>query len=194
MLVVARLGRITRRAHTLSQLLEDGVSIRAADMPVADDLKMRSYAAMAQKERELISERTRAALVAARARGTVLGGHRGYRPPMGPDQPGSCGGAPGGSGADGTPAAAGDGGAAAIRRKHDAGLGAGADRTGRAGAAGWGGVDAHNRSKGAEPAAKYVIAQYRPVADSLSTRFLSNPHTNDGSARRQLCWCSPEAG
>ena len=62
MLVAARLDRITRRAHTLSQLLEDGYSIRAADMPGADDLMMRIYAAMAQKERELISERTRAAL------------------------------------------------------------------------------------------------------------------------------------
>jgi DNA invertase Pin-like site-specific DNA recombinase len=84
-LVAARLDRITRRAHTLSQLLEDGYSIRAADMPGADDLMMRIYAAMAQKERELISERTRAALAAARARGTALGGNRGYRPPAGPD-------------------------------------------------------------------------------------------------------------
>jgi DNA invertase Pin-like site-specific DNA recombinase len=83
-LVAARLDRITRRAHTLSQLLEDGVSIRAADMPGADDLMLRIYAAMAQKERELISERTRAALAAAKARGTVLGGDRGYRPPTGP--------------------------------------------------------------------------------------------------------------
>jgi DNA invertase Pin-like site-specific DNA recombinase len=79
-LVAARLDRITRRAHTLSQLLEDGVSIRAADMPGADDLMMRIYAAMAQKERELISARTKAALAAAKARGTVLGGDRGYRP------------------------------------------------------------------------------------------------------------------
>ena len=84
-LVAARLDRITRRAHTLSQLLEDGYSIRAADMPGADDLMMRIYAAMAQKERELISERTRAALAAAKARGTVLGGDRGYRPAAGPD-------------------------------------------------------------------------------------------------------------
>jgi len=84
-LVVARLDRITRRAHTLSQLLEDGISIRAADMPGADDLMMRIYAAMAQKERELISARTKAALAAAKARGTVLGGDRGYRPPTGPD-------------------------------------------------------------------------------------------------------------
>jgi DNA invertase Pin-like site-specific DNA recombinase len=84
-LVAARLDRITRRAHTLSQLLEDGVSIRAADMPGADDLMMRIYAAMAQKERELISARTKAALSAAKARGAVLGGDRGWRPIGGPD-------------------------------------------------------------------------------------------------------------
>lgn len=84
-LVAARLDRITRRAHTLSQLLEDGISIRAADMPGADDLMMRIYAAMAQKERELISARTKAALAAAKARGAVLGGDRGYRPAAGPD-------------------------------------------------------------------------------------------------------------
>ena len=84
-LVAARLDRITRRAHTLSQLLEDGISIRAADMPGADDLMMRVYAAMAQKERELIAERTRAALAAAKARGKALGGDRGYRPTAGPD-------------------------------------------------------------------------------------------------------------
>ena len=83
-LAAARLDRITRRAHTLSQLLEDGYSVRAADMPGADDLMMRVYAAMAQKESELISERTRAALVAAKARGAVLGGDRGYRPSVAP--------------------------------------------------------------------------------------------------------------
>ena len=84
-LVAARLDRITRRAHTLSQLLEEGVCIRAADMPGADELMLRIYAAMAQKERELISARTRAALAAARARGRVLGGDRSYRPAAGPD-------------------------------------------------------------------------------------------------------------
>jgi DNA invertase Pin-like site-specific DNA recombinase len=43
---------------------------------------MRIYAAMAQKERELISALTKAA---AKARGTVLGEDRGYRPACGPD-------------------------------------------------------------------------------------------------------------
>ena len=60
------------RSHTLSQVLEDGVQIRAADMLGANDLMMRVYAAMAQKEREVISERR-------------LGGDRGYRPATGPD-------------------------------------------------------------------------------------------------------------
>ena len=45
---------------------------------------MRIYAAMAQKKRELVSERTRAALAAVNERGAVLGGDRGYRPPMAP--------------------------------------------------------------------------------------------------------------
>jgi DNA invertase Pin-like site-specific DNA recombinase len=53
-------------------------------MPGADDLMMRIYAAMAQKERELISQWTKAALAAAKARGTVLGGDRGCRPASGP--------------------------------------------------------------------------------------------------------------
>jgi DNA invertase Pin-like site-specific DNA recombinase len=83
-LMAAWLDRITRRAHTLSGLLEEGYAIRAADMPGADDLMMRIYAAMAQKERELISERTRAALAVAKARGAALGGDRGYRPSEGP--------------------------------------------------------------------------------------------------------------
>ncbi len=83
-LVAARLDRITRRTHTLSGLLEEGYQLRAADMPGADDLMMRIYAAMAQQERELISERTKAALRAAKARRATLGGDRGYRPTVGP--------------------------------------------------------------------------------------------------------------
>jgi DNA invertase Pin-like site-specific DNA recombinase len=82
--VAARLVRITRRAHTLSQLPEVGVAIRAADMPGADELALRIYAAMAQKERELISAHTKAARAPAKARGAVLGGDRGWRPLHGP--------------------------------------------------------------------------------------------------------------
>jgi len=38
------------RPRALSQLLEVGTAIRAADMPGADELMLRIYAAMAQKE------------------------------------------------------------------------------------------------------------------------------------------------
>lgn len=65
------------------------MSLQAADMPGADELMLRIYATMAQKERELIGERTRAALAAAKAGGTVLGGDRGYRPGIGPDAAGA---------------------------------------------------------------------------------------------------------
>lgn len=60
-------------------------------MPGADDLMMRVYAAMAQQERELISERTKAALAAAKTRGARLGGDRGYRPLAGPDNGAAAG-------------------------------------------------------------------------------------------------------
>ncbi|MBI0539662.1 recombinase family protein [Roseomonas sp. KE2513] len=42
-LVAARLDRITRRAHTLSGLLREGISIRAADMLRAADLTTSIY-------------------------------------------------------------------------------------------------------------------------------------------------------
>jgi DNA invertase Pin-like site-specific DNA recombinase len=84
-LVAAKLDRISRRAHTLSALLEEGIRLRTADMPDADDFMLRVYAAMAQRERELISERTKAALGAAKARGKRLGGDRGHRPTTTPD-------------------------------------------------------------------------------------------------------------
>jgi hypothetical protein len=47
-LVAALLDRITRETHTLSQMLEDGYSIRVADKPCADDLMMRNYTALTQ--------------------------------------------------------------------------------------------------------------------------------------------------
>jgi DNA invertase Pin-like site-specific DNA recombinase len=62
-----------------------GYSIRATDMPGAHDLRMWIYAATTRKERGLISERTKGAMGAARARRVRLGGDSGYRPSGGPD-------------------------------------------------------------------------------------------------------------
>jgi DNA invertase Pin-like site-specific DNA recombinase len=56
---------------------EAGIRFVAADMPEANELTIHIMAAMAQYERKAISERTRVALAAAKARGTKLGGWRG---------------------------------------------------------------------------------------------------------------------
>jgi DNA invertase Pin-like site-specific DNA recombinase len=84
LVVAARLDRVTRRIHALSQLLEDGHPIRAANKSDVDHPMMRIYAAMAPKEWELISERTRAALGAAKARGAELGRGQGLPASQGP--------------------------------------------------------------------------------------------------------------
>ena len=66
------------------------MSLPAADMPSADELMLRVYAAMEQKERQLIGGSPRAALAAAKARGRVLGGDRGFWPGSGPDAALAC--------------------------------------------------------------------------------------------------------
>ena len=71
-LVIARLDRLARNVHFISRLMESGVNFVAADMPTANKLTINIIAAMAEYERDLISERTKRALQAAKSRGTVL--------------------------------------------------------------------------------------------------------------------------
>lgn len=75
-LVIAKLDRLSRDAHFLLGLQKAEVDFVAVDMPHADKFTIGIMALVAQKEREMISERTRAALAAARARGVKLGGSR----------------------------------------------------------------------------------------------------------------------
>lgn len=72
-LVIARLDRLARNVHFISGLMESGVEFVAVDMPEANRLTLHILAAVAEHERELISQRTRAALQAAKARGRKLG-------------------------------------------------------------------------------------------------------------------------
>lgn len=77
-LVIAKLDRLSRDAAFLLGLQNAGVRFVAADMPAANEMVVGIMAVVAQAERQMISARTKAALQAAKARGKVLGGFRGY--------------------------------------------------------------------------------------------------------------------
>lgn len=72
-LVIAKLDRLSRDAHFLLGLQNAGVDFVCADMPQADSSMVGFMAIIAQHERRMISERTKAALAAAKARGVKLG-------------------------------------------------------------------------------------------------------------------------
>lgn len=72
-LLIAKLDRLARNVHFVSGLIETGVDFIAADMPNANKVMIQMHAVMSECERDQISERTRAALAAAKARGVVLG-------------------------------------------------------------------------------------------------------------------------
>lgn len=72
-LVIAKLDRLSRDPDFIGMMMKSGIDFVACDMPEANKFTIRIMAALAEKEREMISERTKAALKAAKARGTELG-------------------------------------------------------------------------------------------------------------------------
>jgi DNA invertase Pin-like site-specific DNA recombinase len=73
-LVVAKLDRLSRDVHFISGLLKSDVEFYFCDLPQANRMLLHIMASVAEGEREMISQRTKAALQAAKARGVKLGG------------------------------------------------------------------------------------------------------------------------
>lgn len=72
-LVVSKLDRLSRNAVFLLQLQQSNIEFVCCDAPNVDRFTVGILALVAQRERELISERTKSALAAAKARGVRLG-------------------------------------------------------------------------------------------------------------------------
>lgn len=73
-LVVAKMDRLSRNVAFIATMMDSGVEFVACDNPNATRLTLHILAAVAEHEREMISQRTKAALAAAKARGVRLGG------------------------------------------------------------------------------------------------------------------------
>ncbi len=72
--VVAKLDRLSRDVAFVAGLMSQRIPFIVAELGAdADPFMLHIYAALAEKERRMISARTRAALKAAKARGIVLG-------------------------------------------------------------------------------------------------------------------------
>ena len=61
-LLIAKLDRLARNVAVVAALMESGVRFVAVDMPEADNLTIHVMAAVAEREAQLISSRTKAAL------------------------------------------------------------------------------------------------------------------------------------
>lgn len=76
-LLVSKLDRLSRRVSFISKLMEDkALQFKVACLPQADKFQLHIYSALAEQEREFISQRTKSALREAKARGVKLGGLR----------------------------------------------------------------------------------------------------------------------
>ena len=74
-LVIAKLDRLARNVAFVSTLLDSKVEFVACDAPHATRMMLQILSVFAEHEARMISERTKAALAAAKVRGVVLGSH-----------------------------------------------------------------------------------------------------------------------
>lgn len=72
-LLIAKLDRLARNVAFIATLMESGVDFVACDMPQANKFTIHIFAALAEQEREMISNRTKQALQSLKERGVKLG-------------------------------------------------------------------------------------------------------------------------
>jgi DNA invertase Pin-like site-specific DNA recombinase len=72
-LLVGKLDRLSRDLHFITSLQKSRVDFVVSDLPGCDSFTINIYGSLAQREREMISARTKAGLDAAKARGKKLG-------------------------------------------------------------------------------------------------------------------------
>ena len=72
-LLVSKLDRLSRRVSFIANLMESKITLKVVEMPQADNFQLHIYASLAEQERQLISERTKAALAVKKAQGVKLG-------------------------------------------------------------------------------------------------------------------------
>ncbi|MEM6815261.1 MAG: recombinase family protein [Bacteroidota bacterium] len=72
-LIIAKLDRLSRNVAFISALMDSKVEFKALDLPDATNLTIHIFAAIAQHEADLISQRTRAALQQLKKQGVKLG-------------------------------------------------------------------------------------------------------------------------
>lgn len=75
-LVIAKLDRLARNVAFIANLMETRVQFESCDLPGANSMTVHVMAAVAENEAKAISQRTKDALAAAKARGTKLGTDR----------------------------------------------------------------------------------------------------------------------
>jgi DNA invertase Pin-like site-specific DNA recombinase len=72
-LVIAKLDRLARNVRFITTLMESQVQFEACDMPHASPITIHIFAALAEHEAKLISERTKSALAEKKKQGFKLG-------------------------------------------------------------------------------------------------------------------------
>jgi DNA invertase Pin-like site-specific DNA recombinase len=75
-LIIAKIDRLARNVNFISNLMNSSVEFVAVDFPKANRLTVHILAAVAEHESDMVKARTKAALAAAKAKGTKLGGKR----------------------------------------------------------------------------------------------------------------------